>query len=129
MEKIDSEERNVWVHNHDENVLFYKEIPEPTKSTLTENFEQLSKLSKTYKKFFLIIDLSEAERPSAEIRQHISEELKFFKEKVIHLAIYTGQNFILNMAVTFTFRKVNLKSYSIHKTLEEAEQAIEETRK
>lgn len=123
------EQANVWVHDDQNRILFYREVPKPTKQSLTDNFKRVAKLAKDYEEFSLLIDLSNAERPSAEIRQHVSEKLGLFREKINHLAIYTGKNFILNMAVTFTFRKVNLESYSIHKTLEEAEKAIEEIRK
>lgn len=122
-------EENVWIHDEASRVIFYREVAKPSKETLFNNFKQVVKLSEAYQSFYLIIDLSNSERPSAETREHIAEELNLIKDKIVHLAIFTEKNFLLNMAVTFTFSKVNLESYSIHKTLEEAEQAIEEIRK
>ena len=46
-----------------------------------------------------------------------------------HAAIYTGKNFILNIAAKFVMERVGFASYSIHKTKEEALDAIKNVRK
>ncbi len=115
----------VWLHNDQKRIIFYKEPPTTSKGQLDYNFQRISKLAKNYQDFYLILDLTNAKRPDPEIRQHILEKFDLIKGKLAHMSIFTGKNFIVNMAATFILKKVQLKSYSIHKTQSEAEAAIE----
>ena len=126
MKEINSklEENLVWVHNKDKRIIFYREPSTTSKEQLDFNFQTIYELAKPFEDFYLILDLTKAKRPGPEIRQHILEKFALIQPNLSHLAIYTGKNFILNMAATFIMKKTGLKSYSIHKTLAEAEKKL-----
>ena len=115
----------VWIHDDKRKIVFYKEPVSTTKEQLDYNFHKIAELAKPYENFFLILDLTIASRPGPEIRQHIMENFALINPKLVHASIFTGKNFILNMAATFVLKKSGLGSYSIHKTQEEAEKALE----
>ncbi|MEP5610919.1 MAG: hypothetical protein ABJP45_01655 [Cyclobacteriaceae bacterium] len=119
----------VRVYNQEKNIILYQEPYSTTKEQLDINFQKISKLSKDFGDFYLLIDLTAASRPNAEIRQHIFEKFAIIKSSVQHVAIFTEKNLLLNMAATFIMKKTGLQSFSIHKKLKEAEQAIEKNRR
>ncbi len=118
-------EEIVWIYNREKKIIYYEEPYSTTKEQLDHNFQRISKLSREFGKFFLIVDLTKASRPNAEIRQHIHQKFAIIKSTVIHVSIFTEKNLLLNMAATFVMKKTGLPSFSIHKKLAEAEKAIE----
>ncbi len=115
----------VWVYSKEKRIIYYKEPYSTSKEQLDINFQTISKLSKDFGKFYLIVDLSNASRPTAEIRQHILEKFAIIRSTVQHVAIFTEKNLLLNMAATFVMKKTGLPSFSIHKKQKDAEKAIE----
>ncbi|MEP1096999.1 MAG: hypothetical protein ABJG78_17910 [Cyclobacteriaceae bacterium] len=120
------EQEIVRVYDEEKRIIIYQEPYSTSKEQLDFNFQKISKLSKDFDEFFLLIDLTIASRPTAEIRQHIFRKFAIIKSTVKHVAIFTEKNVLLNMAATFVMKKIGLRSFSIHKTQKEAEQAIEE---
>ncbi|MEQ9403355.1 MAG: hypothetical protein RIM99_07220 [Cyclobacteriaceae bacterium] len=116
----------IWVYDNDKRIIFYREPETTTKNQLDHNFQEIKKMTRSFEDFFMILDLTVAKRPNAEIRQYILEKFELVKNKLSHVAVVTGKNFIINMAVTFILRKSKLKSYSIQKTLAEAEKSIDD---
>lgn len=127
-ETTHSDQEIVRVYNSEKGIIYYKEPYATSKGQLDHNFQKVSKLSKDFDGFFLLVDLTIAQRPTAEIRQHIFRKFAIIKSSVKHVAIFTDKNILLNMAATFVLKKTGLQSFSIHKTLKEAEQAIEKKR-
>jgi len=121
-----SEDKIVWIHNQENRVIFYSETYTTTKEQLDLNFDAIDEITESLENFFLIIDLTKASRPNAALRHHLFKKFKLIEDKLSHLAIFTGKNLLLNMAATFVIRKAGVRSFSIHKTLIEAEKAIEE---
>ena len=65
-----------WYDKSDDTII-YHEVPHASTETVDHLFMSVAKLSKTNPKAkYLVIDLSEAELPSAELRRHISERFK-----------------------------------------------------
>ncbi len=115
----------VWIHNNKKRIIYYREPKSTTKEQLDFNFNKIWALAKPFNDFTLILDLTYADRPGPEIRQHILDCFDLIRPKLTHVAIFTGKNFIINMAANFVLRKTKLGSYTIHKTQEEAEEALE----
>jgi len=73
----------------------------------------------------LLIDLTEAQPPNAEIRSRL-KRLFGAQSNLRTAAVFTGKNFMLNVAAKFVLGgSVGLKNFSVHTTLE---QALEELR-
>jgi len=119
----------VRVYDEKKSIIIYREPNSTTKEQLDTNFQKISKLSKDFDGFYLLVDLTLASRPTPATRQHIFEKFALIKSSVQHVAIFTEKNMLLNMAATFIMQKTELQSFSIHKKLKEAEQAIEEYRR
>ena len=117
--------KKVWIHDKYKKIIYYKEPYSTTKEQLNENFQLINDLAKSFGKFYLIVDLTEASRPKAEIRQHILKKFDLIKKNVGHVAIFTEKNLLLNMAATFVLRKTGLSSFTVNQKLKEAEEAIE----
>lgn len=111
-----------------DDTLIWHETPIPTTYQVNIFGEKLAELTQEAKEFYLIIDLTEAARPSAEIINCIRNIMQGFSG-MHHAAIYTGKNFILNIAAKFVMERVGFASYSIHKTKEEALDEIKNVRK
>ena len=111
-----------------DDVFIWHEVPKPTVYQITILGEKLAELSNGVKEFYLIIDLTISERPSAEIINHIRNIMQVFTG-LQHAALYTGKNFMLNIAAKFVMERLGFASYSIHKTKEEAQDAIINVRK
>jgi hypothetical protein len=83
-------------------------------------FDRLNRLSRNFDEWYLIIDLTEASQPSAEIRAHIQKKLLELKSpKLIALVI---NNFLIRLAARFvmgnTFK-------TPHTFVESVEQGLE----
>lgn len=115
----------VSIYDQEKRIIYYKEPYATSIEQLDSNFAKIHKLGKALGKYFLIVDLTLASRPTAEIRQHIFKKFGLIKSNVLHVAIFTEKNILLNMAATFVMKRTKLQSFSIHKKLKEAEAAIE----
>lgn len=108
---------------YQDDIVVFHEVSVQSVFELDLFFEKLKQLSADFSQFYLLVDLTEAGRPNAEIRDHLRKRLNEF-DNLRHIALFTGRNFMLNIAAKFVFNgSVNI-SVSVHKTLEEALEAI-----
>ena len=112
----------------DEECLIFHEAPVPSTFQLDICFEEIYKIIQNKQIKYMILDLTEANRPGSEIRSHIREKWKPIKDQLKHVAVYTDKNFMVNMAAEFVFKAIGFNSFSIHKTKEQASKAIENAR-
>ena len=70
-----------------------------------------------------LIDITEAEPPSAETRAQL-KKLFGGQAKLRRAAVFTGKNCMLNVAARFVLSGLGLKSVTTHKTKEEALEAL-----
>jgi hypothetical protein len=108
---------------YNDGIVMYKEVPVQSVFQLDLFMEKIREITTDLASFDMLIDLTEANRPSPEIRTHLK---KCFNEleKLRHVAVFTGQNFMLNIAAKFVLSSCGIRSYSVHKKLEEALEAI-----
>lgn len=107
---------------------YWHEVPVQTTYQIVILGEKLTELTRDLENFYLIIDLTEAGRPSAEIIDSIRKVMQHFSG-LQHAAVFTGKNFMLNIAAKFVLERLGFASYSIHKTKEEAAVAIKDEQK
>jgi hypothetical protein len=103
-------------------VLMYKEVPIPSIFQLDIFERRMTELGDR-SGYRLIIDLTEAQPPSAAIRERLKR--LFGGQPLRRVAVFTGKNFMLNIAAKFVLGGIiGLKNVSIHKTREEAVDAV-----
>ena len=127
---ITSEERDVLlqrVYMFSDDTVIWHEVPIATNYQLEMFGEKMLELTRNIEKFYMIIDLSAAERPSAETIETLRKIMKKF-QGLKHAAVYTGKNFMLNIAAKFVLGRMGFLSYSIHKTQEDALKSIQNAR-
>ena len=105
---------------YDDEIVLYKETPVQTEFQLDICFKQIEDITSELSSFFLIIDLTEAQPPSANIRSLLRLKFMRLKDKLPYVALYTGKNFMLNLAAKFVLSNLDLKAFSIFKTKKEA---------
>ena len=114
-----------WVYLYNNDVMILKPAPKTNAFVVRVFDEQMREISTNLKSFDLILDLtSKHERPSAEIRDYIRQQLISFG-KVRRVKAVTGANWLANIAAQFIFNSHGLPSLTVHKTLEQALEALE----
>ena len=104
-------------------VIMYHEVPILSPFQLDRFEEKLNELAATVDAYTLVIDLTEAEPPSAPIRARL-KKLFLAQPKMKQTVVYTGKNFMLNVAAKFVLGGIGLRAFSVHKTREQALEAL-----
>lgn len=111
------------VYWYAEGIIMYREVPVLSAFQLNLFGEKLRELaSRIVDSYILIIDLTETEPPNAESRAKL--RLLFAEQtKMKRAVVFTGRNFLINVAAKFVLGSVGLKSFTVHGTLTEALEA------
>ncbi len=112
-----------------DDVVLYEEVPVQSKFQIDVMFESLREVTRDLDKFFYVISLREAGRPTLDTRNHLKMRFQEFHERITHTAVFTGKNFMLNVAIKFVFNGFGFDSYSVHRTVEQAMQEIDAIRR
>jgi hypothetical protein len=107
----------------DERTVGYREMPVQTPFHIDLFDEKMRELTADIDAFDLLIDLSEAKPPSAETRARL-RKLFGAHTKMSRAAVFTGKNFMLNIAAKFVLSGMGLQSFSVHTTREQALEAL-----
>ena len=122
--KNDSEISKVELSNrvvrYKNQIVVYREVPFISTFTVTHMFSEVQKIIYEGQKIFLVLDLTESNKPSAAIRSVISEEVKKIKDQIVHCSIYSGRNKMINLLAKFALGGVGFESYTISSTLQGA---------
>lgn len=100
--------------------ILYSEIKNPSIPDLECSFKALSELIKKTNIKNILLDISESDKPSAEIRYEIKRKWNALQSTIDHVAIVTGKGVLINISAQFIARSIGLKSFSIHKSQIEA---------
>jgi hypothetical protein len=106
------------------NILMYFEVPVPSPFQIKLFSERLNELSAGLERYDLIIDLTIAKPPNAAVREGLKQLFKG-QTKLRRAAVFTGRNFMLNVAARFVLGSIGLPEFSVDKTLEEALKSLE----
>jgi|GEM_PF-2530844 hypothetical protein len=85
-------------------IVFIHEIPQQTPFTVEIERARLFELAAAFTEFILVIDLTKAARPTAEIRNEIGKIIS--APGLAHTVVFTGKNILLNAAARFVFASV-----------------------
>lgn len=106
-----------------DDIILYREMPVQSPFHLDLFDDELGRLALTMPQLALLIDLTEARPPSAETRERLRQIFGALTT-LRAAAVFTGRNFVVNLAAKFVLSGLNLRSYTIHRTQEEAIQAL-----
>ena len=73
--------------------ILYTEIKSPTKADLEDSFKTLSDIIKESNVKNILLDISDSDKPSAEIRYEIKKKWMALQKILGHVAIVTGKEF------------------------------------
>lgn len=105
------------------NIISYQEVPVLSEFQVNLMFDKVQTLADTLPALYMLVDLTEAKKPTAKIRKLLRERLSQLKN-LKHIAIFTGKNFLITIAVKFVFGMMDFVSLSAHSTKEDALLAI-----
>lgn len=107
-----------------DNIIAFKEMKVISPFSANLVFDQMELLGKNFDHYGILIDLTTSQKPDSKSRRVINKRFKKICEDVEHVSFCTGKNFIINAAARFVMYQTNLGSYSIHKTIDGAVNAI-----
>jgi hypothetical protein len=103
-------------------IVLFRAVPVPTPFQLDLCFDKIEQLTEGMRSFALVIDLTEGQRPSAEVRAYLRE--RFVRlTRLAHTSLVVGPNFVLSVAARFVLRGAGHGSLTIHRRREEALEA------
>jgi hypothetical protein len=111
------------IYRYADKLIMYREVPVQSRFQLRHFEERLNEVSADMDYYDLLIDLTAAEPPNAEMRE-LLKKLFSAQTKLRKTAVFTGRNFMLNVAARFVLGMAGLRSFSVHKTQEEALEAV-----
>lgn len=100
-------------------IVYWRELPVQSDFQLQIFRERIVELAAGGPPPHLIIDLTVATPPGAEARVALR---KMFSSRlpVDRIAVFTGRNFMLNVAAKFVLTTAGLRNFAVYRTLEEA---------
>ena len=125
-EEIDKLKANISVFDREKAIIYFKEYEYQDPTTVKVSFDEINRLSTEFDTFYLLIDLSDAGRPSPLAKRELNKRFRALKDRLLHISYVTGKNFLINAAIRFVMYKMNLNSYSIHSTQEKAVEGLNE---
>jgi len=108
------------IYLHAPNIIYWRELPVQSVFQFDLFEQRLNELSQDITHYDLVIDLTEATPPNGECRERL-KPLFAGQAKMRRVAVFTGKNFMLNIAAKFVLgSSVGLKNFSVSKTLDTA---------
>jgi hypothetical protein len=106
----------------EDGILLFRAVPVPTPFQLDLSFDEIEELTEGMSSFALIIDLTEGQRPSAEVRACLRERFSRLT-RLAHTSLFVGPSFVLTVAARFVLRGSGHQSVTIHRRHEDALEA------
>ena len=105
-------------------VVVYKEAKKTSVPQIEEYFEYLASIV-TNKQFHYIIDLSNTNPPTAEVRNCVKGKFKAFDTQILSYSVIIGDNFLLKIALKFVGASLGLKNFKTYKSITAAIKYLE----
>lgn len=106
------------VHHLQDDIYIWREIPKPSVFQVGVCGSRLRELTDGLEKFYLIIDLTEPERPSAKVRNAI-KDIFTSMPNLASGAVFVGNNALLRVALKFVLSRANLQGWAVGKNLDD----------
>lgn len=111
---IMSPSENIYIvdtHNEIPIVLF-KELDKTTVESVDFHWDYITEITNG-KAFYLIVDLSEATPPSAEVRFALKKRYMDIMDSIIYTNVVVGKNFLLKIVVRLVAATIGAENYNI----------------
>lgn len=108
-------------------IVLFREVPVQSTFHLDVFWGKIGELTAQLPRFFVALDLSEARRPSPEVRAHI-KHLIMTRRQAAFTAVFTEANFLLNVVARFVLASAGMKDFSVHRNRADALAAIARAR-
>jgi hypothetical protein len=111
------------IYMHSGRIMMYRELPVQSVFHLDLFESKMNELAQHLEHYDLLIDLTQAQPPSAQVRARLKK--LFGGQRLLRkTAVFTGRNFMLNVAAKFVLSGSGLRSFSVHSTQEQALEAL-----
>ena len=104
-------------------VIFFKENINPSPEQIDNDFAIIRELAAN-DAFFLLIDLSNTNPPSIQVRKALKGNFNSFDNKLMMVFIYTGKNKFMIIAAKFVMSSAGLNNLRLFTTREQAINSI-----
>jgi hypothetical protein len=107
----------------EDDIIEYRECPVMTPFSVDLMFDATLQAAAGLERFAILVDVREAPRPSAELREHLRERAARIESRVRHVAL-VADSLLIRVAAPFIFAKLPFISASIHSNREDALEAL-----
>ena len=107
-----------------DDIVFWKEGPQASVADFDAAFAKVAELTEDIRNYYLLVDLTSGVRPGSELRERLRQGFGAQVQKLVHVAVYTGNNAVMNISARFVFANLGLRSFSVHENREEALRSI-----
>jgi hypothetical protein len=117
------------VSRYQDDIILLRELPVMTVFTVDVLFDEVDRLTAGWSSYAGLVDLTETRaRPSAEVREALRRRLQGSAERIRHAALLT-ESYLMTVAARFVFGGLAFNSMSIHRTREQALEALRNARR
>jgi hypothetical protein len=125
-DEIEALKARVYEYSHD--TVMWHEVPVTSEFQAKVCSDKLCELAQKFTSYFLLVDLSNTGLPEFKVMRQLSQTFSK-QENLVHIAIFNEKNIFLNIAARNVLNYIGFESFSLHKTKEQALQAIEDIKK
>ena len=99
------------------------EVPVQTPFTLDVMFDRLEELAEGLDRFAYVVDLSAVKRPDARVREKLKQRVGRINQRLVHAGLVIGGNAVMRAVAKLAAFSVGFRSFSFHKSVDEAMEA------
>ena len=108
------------VRQIDDRLFLLVEVQVQTPFTLDVLFDRLEELTAGLDRFAYVVDLSGVRRPDARVRERLKQRVARINTRLVHAGLVVGGNAVIRAVAKLTAFSIGFRSFSFHKTVEEA---------
>jgi hypothetical protein len=99
------------------------EVPVQTSFSLDVMFDRLEELVAGLDRFAYVVDLTDVRRPDARTREKLRQRIAAISPHLVHVGVAIGANTIIRAVAKLTAFATGFRSFSFHKSVDEAAEA------
>jgi hypothetical protein len=99
------------------------EVPVQTPFTLDVLFDRLEELADGLDRFAYVVDLIGVRRPDARVRERLKQRAARINHRLVHVGLAVGGNAVIRAVAKLTAFSIGFRSFSFHKSVDEAVEA------
>jgi hypothetical protein len=115
---IEAFSARVWVN--DEGIVFFEEVPVMTVFGVDAEWDRFEELTAGRDHINYIVDLTQTQRPTAEVRAALKRRIARVKARLGYGALVIGDNVLMRAAARLISFSIGIGPMSMHMTREEA---------